>query len=239
MRRGSRLNVIDTVFIDAGGVLVNPNWERVAAALRAQGIDADAAQLAAGEPAAKRVLDDPARVRSSDDRSRAGAFWSLVLEHAGIDAPPAARARAFVEIDAYHQTHNLWENVLPGVAQALALLRANGYRRVLVSNSNGTVIAKLERLELAAFFDVMIDSHEVGVEKPDPRIFDIALARSGARAAQVVHVGDLYEIDVIGARAAGLAAVLLDPNGLYCDKDCPRSATLLDFAKSLPNRAIP
>ena len=86
---------------------------------------------------------------------------------------------------------------------------------MVVSNSNGTLKAKMERLGLAPLVDVLFDSFEEGVEKPDPRFFQIALDRSGAEPETTVHVGDLYSIDVVGARAAGLRAVLFDAAGLY------------------------
>ena len=59
----------------------------------------------------------------------------------------------------------------------------------------------------------MIDSQLVGVEKPDPRIFAIALERLGLAPADGLYVGDIYEVDVIGARRAGLDVILLDPMG--------------------------
>ena len=68
----------------------------------------------------------------------------------------------------------------------------------------------------------MIDSHVVGVEKPDARIFHLALDACGARREQAVFIGDIYEIDVQGARNAGITPLLLDPLGLYGDVDCDR-----------------
>jgi len=111
--------------------------------------------------------------------------------------------------------------------------RALGLPLVVVSNSNGTLRAKLERLGLADAFDHVLDSHEEGVEKPDPRIFHAALARAGARPEHALHVGDLYEIDVVGARAAGVHAILLDVADLYREVDCPRVRTLAALADKL------
>ena len=82
-------------------------------------------------------------------------------------------------------------------------------------------------------FDFVFDSHEEGVEKPDPRIFEIALDRSRADRYATIHCGDIYHIDVAGARAAGLPAVLLDSAGLYTDADCPRVRSLPEFAEQL------
>jgi putative hydrolase of the HAD superfamily len=72
----------------------------------------------------------------------------------------------------------------------------------------------------------MIDSHEEGCEKPDPRLFEIALERAGARAGAVAHLGDLFHIDVVGARAAGIDGWLYDPHDMHADKDCRRFSTL-------------
>jgi HAD superfamily hydrolase (TIGR01509 family) len=96
----------------------------------------------------------------------------------------------------------------------------------VVSNANGTLLSMFTRLGLAPAFDVVFDSHVVGIEKPDPRYFQLALERSGARAETTVHVGDLYHVDVVGARAAGIAAILLDAGNLYADYDCPRVRTI-------------
>jgi putative hydrolase of the HAD superfamily len=229
----SDLHALDAVFLDAGGVLVDPNWERVAAAMRAQGIDVAAAALAAAEPAAKRELDVPYRIQTTDDRSRCGFFWELVATHAGVHAAPEQLVRAWAELDAYHAEQNLWEVPLPGVPEALAALRARGLRLVVVSNANGTLRKKLDRLDLARHFDVILDSHVVGVEKPDRRIFEIALEAARVEPGAAVHVGDLYEVDVVGARAAGVAAVLVDPTGLQNDRDCPRVSSLAAFATHL------
>src|SRR5262249_3246892 len=153
-------------------------------------------------------------VRSSDDASRGRIYFDLVLSLAGVSGPAAALHRCWEELRAYHRENNLWEVVPPEVTPALARFRALGLRLVVVSNANGTVAALFERLGLAARFDHVLDSSVEGVEKPDPVIFRRALERSGARAETTLHVGDLYSIDVVGARAAGVRAVLLDPEHL-------------------------
>jgi putative hydrolase of the HAD superfamily len=71
------------------------------------------------------------------------------------------------------------------------------------------------------------------VEKPDPRLFEIALERAGARAETTLHVGDFYWIDVRGARAAGVHPVLLDAAWLYDAADCPRVRSLGELADRL------
>ena len=104
---------------------------------------------------------------------------------------------------------------------------------VVVSNANGTLQAKFERLGLAPYFDALFDSHVEKVEKPDRRFFEIALERSGSERATTVHVGDFYEIDVVGARNAGLAAILYDPAGVNQDRDCDKVRSLDELATRL------
>ena len=81
-------------------------------------------------------------------------------------------------------------------------------------------------------FELVIDSQLVGVEKPDPRIFAIALERLGLPPAAALYVGDIYEVDVVGARRAGLDVILLDPLGLHAGRDvrtAPSVAAVADL----------
>ena len=216
---------IQTVFLDAGGVLVNPNWVRVGAALATHGVDVSADLLAAAEPPAKRRLDTGETIRATNDQQRGWTYFNLVLAEAGIPLSAATDA-ALRDLHDYHQQFNLWETVPDGVRPALAALRAKGFRLVVLSNANGTLRSMFTRLDLASAVDVLFDSCEEGVEKPDPRFFQLALPRVGATADTTVHVGDLFHVDVVGARAAGIRPVLLDVADLYPDADCLRVSSL-------------
>ena len=217
--------MIETVFLDAGGVLVNPSWERVSAGLAGHGVIVSAAALAAAEPHAKKQLDTGAAIKATNDTSRGWLYFNLVLQHAGIALSEATDA-ALRELADYHAKFNLWESVPAEVPPALERLRAAGHRLVVVSNANGTLEAHFARLDLARHFDVLIDSAIEGVEKPDPRLFHIALERSGSRADTTVHAGDFFHIDVVGARGAGLQAWLIDAAGLYADHEVARVPSL-------------
>jgi putative hydrolase of the HAD superfamily len=115
------------------------------------------------------------------------------------------------------------------VPTVLEVLRERGLQLVVVSNANGRLRDALRRLTIDQYFHHILDSFEEGVEKPDPRLFQIALQKAGADASTTIHVGDLYEIDVVGARGAGIRGVLLDEGGLYTDADCPRVRSLGDL----------
>lgn len=223
---------LKTVFLDAGGVLVFPNWARIAAALAEQGIHTTAETLSAAEPRAKRRLDTDHIVQSSDDTKRGWFYFNLILEEAGLPLTPATDT-ALAQLREYHATENLWELVPPDVAPTLDRLRSAGLQLVVVSNANGRLRHLFERLDLASRVDVLFDSFEEGVEKPDPRLFEIALMRSGAARETTVHVGDLYHVDVVGARAAGLQAVLIDPARLYDGVDCLRIHALPELCDVL------
>ena len=228
---GAGAPAIETVFLDAGGVLVHPNWGRVAAALADHGVRADAAALAAAEPRAKHEMDAGALMARTDDRQRGWIYFEAVLRHAGIAVDDAA-TRALADVRRYHDAHNVWEHVPADVVPMLEELRALGVQLVVVSNANGRLHAMFDRVGLTPHFDVILDSHQWGVEKPDPRLFHLALAESGAAAATTIHVGDFFHIDVAGARAAGLAdAVLFDIAELYADADCARIHRLGDLVE--------
>jgi HAD superfamily hydrolase (TIGR01549 family) len=228
---------IHTLFLDAGGVLVLPNWPRIAAALGRHGVVVESRALAEAELAAKRQLDAEFHGRLPDARPDGWAYFDLVLARAGVPRSPGVDA-AYFELRDYDARWNLWEDVPLDVAPALARLRGLGLALVVVSNSTGTLKALLERVGLAPRVDLVIDSHEEGVEKPDPALFRIALDRAGATGATTVHVGDLYHVDVVGARAAGLRAVLLDAGNLSPDADCPRVRSLGELADRLPDGAL-
>lgn len=217
-----------TIFLDAGGVLLFPNWTRVSEALKKQGVEVTPDTLARAEPHARRILDDQQVVGATTDASRGWLFFDLILEKAGITTSAATKA-ALAELHTYHTAHNLWELVPDDVYPALAELREMGLRLTIVSNANGTLCAHLARIGLAPYVDCILDSCDEQVEKPDPRLFEIALERSAATRDSTIHVGDLYNIDVVGARNAGLRGVLVDQADLRPDADCPRVRSLTEL----------
>jgi len=217
---------IDTLFLDAGGVLCHPSWTRVSAALAAEGVIVSTETLAAAEPLAKRDIDRATVIGATDDAKRGWLYFNRVLEHADVAVNEATDA-ALALLREYHRQHNLWEFVPTDVKPALQQFRALGLRLVVVSNANGRLRHLFDRVGLSQFFDVVLDSYEWGVEKPDPRLFRLALEQAAADPATTAHVGDLFHIDVVGARAAGLCeGILLDSANLYEGVDCRRVRTL-------------
>jgi putative hydrolase of the HAD superfamily len=225
---------LETLFLDAGGVLCFPNWQRVSDTLARHGVQVASEALARAEPHAKFIIDEGTTIASTSDSQRGWQYLNLVLQGAGVALSPATDA-ALEELAAYHAEHNLWEHVPPDVEPALEGLASLGLRLVVVSNANGALHRAFDRLGLTRHFHCICDSFVEGVEKPDPRFFQIALDRSGSRPETTMHVGDLYHVDVVGARNAGLDATLLDAADLYGRYDCVRVRSLTALVDLLRN----
>ena len=212
--------------------MITPNFPRLSDALARRGIAVSPDALLAAEPVVKQELDHAPTIQATDDRGRGYVYFDRILGLAGV-SPSAAAAEAIEELVSFNDREGAFDVVTPGAFEALQRLRQAACQLVVVSNSNGRVRRILRRTGIEPHVDLVIDSHEEGVEKPDPRIFEIALQRSRADRAATIHCGDIYHIDVAGARAAGLPAVLLDSAGLYKDADCPRVQSLPEFAERL------
>ena len=222
---------LQAVFFDIGGTLVGPNLSLLGTWLRGAGIACDDERVALVEPFARRahairresVVGTPA-IR--------GLYVEEVIRHVWGDHPgePALMASAVDKIlaaamAAGHPAVPVWNQVLPGVPEGLAALRARGLRLVAVSNSDGSAEAVLMSTGLRDWFEAVIDSHIVGYSKPDPRLFDAARAVLGVEARNVAHVGDQYEADILGAHAAGIGAILIDACGFWPECLCPSVET--------------
>jgi putative hydrolase of the HAD superfamily len=221
------------LLLDAGYTLIFPDGNRIAAAARGAGVAIEAAAIDAVEETMRREVAAYSWPTSPQSRtpSRGAAFFARFLALAGV--PGAAAERAGAAVWAAHLERNVWARVGAGVPQALARLRSAGLRLAVVSNSEGTVRAVLDDIDLLRYIDTVVDSWDVGVSKPDPAIFQVALARLNVAAAEAIMVGDTPATDIAGARAVGLRTALIDPLGLYPDHDGPRFAGLAELARAL------
>ncbi len=216
---------IDTVFFDAGNTLVTIDFDRLSAALARAGVRAAAEALAQAELSARLVVDRPEHIQATVDRDRwKGYFRGMLARAAPQDE--ARFAAAFEAIEVEHHKLNLWQHVPPGTDDLLSTLEERGYRLGVISNSDGRVQSILDRTGLLLHFSAVIDSHVVGVEKPDAAIFHMGAAALASDPARCLYIGDMFHIDVVGARGAGFFPVLLDPAGNHADKDCLRVRAL-------------
>ncbi len=201
------------VLFDAGNTLVFLDYDRMAAAVGAAlDLPLSGDQLAAAAPEATLARE---RARGTD-RERAAAYLEALFRAAGVQSDRMAEVRTC--LTRLHDQLHLWSTVAADTHAALGRLRAAGLRLGVVSNSDGRVEEALRAADLLRYFDVVIDSALVGVEKPDPAIFRAALDVLNVAPEEAMFVGDLYEVDVLGARAAGMSGVLLCPAGASDDR---------------------
>jgi putative hydrolase of the HAD superfamily len=222
------------VFFDAGNTLLRMNYPVIAHALAERGLHVTPEEVQRAEWRARVRLDEElsrARV-STETGSTAGRYLTLILDALGVTDANLAEAMVAWRL-AYNPPVGVWNIAEPRADEALQLVRAAGVGAAVISNSNGSVRSILDALGLGRHLDFVLDSAEVGVEKPDARIFQLALERARVRPSQAVYVGDLYSIDVIGARAAGMGAVLLDPGRCAGQRDCPTALDVLDAVRLL------
>ena len=235
---------IDTLFLDAGNTLVSIDFDWIARELAERGVTSGAVALrraeAAARPRVSAILADGGEA-GRVDFSFSGYLDAVFeqLEARGVDFG-GRRASLVAELTPIlhrpGESARLWRFVLPDVPDALVGLRALGLRLVVVSNSDGTVARSLDEQGLAGHFDAICDSALVGFEKPDPRLFAHALEMAGARPERTLHVGDLYSADVVGARRAGVHALLLDPFDDWGEVDVPRLPDLAALHRTLAGR---
>jgi len=197
---------IRAVLFDAGGTLIHVDGERVC---RAAGVDFEAEAFRSAEAAAvvavrRFVVERP----DSRDAERVPYYMTRLLEGLGF-SDAAACGEAVRRVAAEHGRANLWSHAAEDAVETLSGLASRGYRMGVISNADGRVRALLENAGLAPFLEFVVDSAEVGLEKPDPRIFHAATGRLGLPPEACAYVGDIYEIDVLGAERAGLAAILV------------------------------
>ena len=219
-------HAIDAVLLDSGGVLLLPSPDSMRRLLGELGARPDDDLCARAHYAGTREVD---RIGEADWPAADMALARV----AGV--PEERLAEAIPLLDQVY-VKEPWVPV-PGAAEALLDLEAAGYALAVVSNAFGTMEEYLAEHRIcrvgggpAAHVAIVVDSHVVGVEKPDPRIFEIALDALGVDAADAWYVGDMPGIDVAGARNAGLWPIVMDPFDFQPDADYARVASLHEVA---------
>jgi HAD superfamily hydrolase (TIGR01509 family) len=225
------VNPPQVLLLDAGNTLVYLDHEALAAVACAAGVPVDAATLRAAEAVAKRRYEASMRQGVSH-----AAGWDLhmqaLFEAAGVDPARARTATAAAARE--HASFNLWRRVPAGLPERLATARERGLRLGVVSNSEGKLGELFVRVGIDRYFEIVVDSALEGVRKPDPEIFRRALARLGVAPSVALYAGDIPEVDVVGARAAGIDAVLIDTHDHYPDyRDAPRHASVATLLTTL------
>ena len=225
------------VLFDAGGTLIHMDRRFFVQTLNAAGVRADMAAFMRADVIAKREISRVMRsTEPGTDSSRWRAYARMLMSELKCEGDALEQVRAALR--ARHEAGDLWTHIEEGTLETVARLQERGHPMGVVSNADGRVATFLEKAGLARYFDVIIDSGVYGVEKPDPRIFLHACQALQAAPADSVYIGDVYEVDALGARRAGLTPVITAP---YADPawDCTVVQSLTELPELLLNGLPP
>lgn len=218
---------IRAVLFDVGNTLLYPDYAFIRAVLAQHGIETS-------EDALMRTqIDAHAATLKAPGYNRWNLYFSTWLKTAG--APEAELPAILRTLWERHRQRNLWSRVHPEARSVLETLQNRGYVLGAVSNADGRVVRQLQEVELDGYFATIIDSEVVGVRKPDPEIFRLALKELDLLPQHGCYVGDTYEIDVLGARRVGMMPILLDPFNLSTERQGLRIQTLAQLPSLLQN----
>ncbi len=222
---------IRAIFFDAGNTLLYPRLDERARDLTEAGFPARVEDFHAAERAAKQKLDQwlwPQIRQGEVPRTIDHYYWGeyLTILMGLIGAPETEHARLIRMLADGFRDIRTWSVVVPGTHQFLESVKDAGYFLGVISNSVGTLEGQLENTGLRGYFQAIFDSAIVGVEKPHPEIFQMALASAKVAANEAVFVGDTNATDIGGAQLAGLHGVLIDRIEAYPQTECPRITLL-------------
>ncbi len=223
------------VLFDAGGTLVHPDWGRLALiAEEEMGRVLTPAELRHALYKEFQVVDQFLRNKQSAPEYTRQRGWTFARMYGALGMDSAACDRLNKRIDILHGERHLWCELDPEAPRVLVELKQAGLQVAVISNTeDGRLEELLEMVEIKRHFDTLIDSFIVGHRKPDRAIFHLTLERLKLATHEAVYVGDSYGHDVIGAEAAGLQAILLDPLDLYRDVECVRIQSLGELIRDV------
>lgn len=228
----------EAVLLDVGGVFLLPSRDHIRAALGQIG------HVVSDDEAIDRAHYVATRVFPMDlgDEEFMGPYWNEYLEAyaRALEVDEASIPEAVEHLRNEYVTGGLWSHEIPGAREGLRRLSDTGVVVGVVSNSDGTIGGRLAEKGIlqvgegdGVSVQCLVDSGAVGVEKPDPRIFDYALETLDLEPDRIWYVGDTPAFDLVGARRAGLTPILMDPFGVNHDFGVTCVRSLADVAEMM------
>ncbi|MBO0911533.1 MAG: HAD family hydrolase [Acidobacteria bacterium] len=211
------------LFFDVGNTLLFPSRKRILLPLHEREVFPSEELLSEVERQTKREFDSLLQTNASVDHGFWHIYYSRLLKELGIsDDAVCADLVACTRISAN------WCEIRRDTREILERLKQE-YRLGVISNADGRIADVLGRTAIADLFETITDSGIVGKEKPHPAIFEAALRSLDVSPEESVYVGDVYSVDYLGARRAGIAGVLFDVAGAYRDRSLPRVESLKEL----------
>jgi putative hydrolase of the HAD superfamily len=228
----------EAILLDVGGVFLLPSHAHIRSAL------AQVGHTVADDEAIDRAHYQAVRVFPMDLEGDEfmGPIWTdyLRVYASSLEVPEEVAEEAIEHLRNEYVTGWLWSHLIAGSVDGLKALAATGVPIGVVSNSDGTIEARLREMAVLQVgpgpgveVRCVIDSGTVGVEKPDPAIFEPALEILGIEARAVWYVGDTPAFDIVGANRAGLRPILMDPFGVNGDFEVACVGSLAELAASI------
>jgi putative hydrolase of the HAD superfamily len=219
----------EAILFDVGNTLLFPNWYRILAPLADMGVMPNDDQLRAVERRTKNEFDNLVISGKVDHGFWQLFYWHLLeLLHLGDNGLGRALSEAT-------RLSSNWDRIRPGTREALDKI-GSWYRIGVISNADGQIAKVLKVCGICDCFLSITDSGIVGHEKPHPAIFAAALRSMDVAPERALYVGDVYSVDYLGARNAGMQATLFDVAGAYCDRDVPRVESLAQLQEQLTTK---
>ncbi len=198
------MKIIRSVMFDVGNTLLHMDYEAVARIITSRALAVEADQV--------RTADNMARSAVKARSANRDEYWMWkmgpICEILGVPDHLVPSIAQRLGRENHATSRSLWRVPDPEAHHVLELLGASGYRLAAVSNSDGRIKSHLAAFDLVQYMEFVVDSGVAGIEKPDPGIFEVATDKMGVAPCECVYVGDIYAVDVVGARAAGLNPVL-------------------------------
>jgi len=218
---------VETIFFDVGNTLLFPDHDKTLVPLWNLGVRPTEAQLFAAERIARQEIDWMVSQTRKVDQQYWETYYGYLLRELSI-----SDVSLRLQLVSLARTSSNWSRMRSGTQEVLSSL-GRKYRLAVISNSDGHMAERLAGLGLGRYFEHVIDSGNVGHEKPAPEIFQAALVAMSVAADRALYVGDIYSIDYLGARQMGMNAVLMDIAGVYAARNLPRIERLQDLDPQL------
>lgn len=203
---------LKAVTFDFGGTLVQGDLDKEAfgdqlsSYIRSLGVSVSEKQL---RNASLSILEKLRKIRSSDREIPLEDLYGIMLRKLGI--PPKEYFLSQIH-EFYIDSFKI--ELVEGVEDTLRRLMKK-YRLAVISNASSNIVKyAIKKFDLQKYFDVVTVSRDVGIRKPDPRIFEYTFKELSVKPYEAVHVGDSIESDIIGAKKIGMFAIWINREGL-------------------------